>query len=90
MAPYGNDMGYSRGTNKSRSTGYHYHASPSGTGASSHGSTGARGELSLPDASWRWNCCQCRTGMNQSYIYNVVCIDCGHRRDTCCEVYISK
>ncbi|KAI0894449.1 hypothetical protein F4806DRAFT_473314 [Annulohypoxylon nitens] len=44
-----------------------------------------------PDASWRWNCCNCSGGGNQSYIYNVNCIECGHKRsESCCDIYISK
>ncbi|KAI1452590.1 hypothetical protein F4805DRAFT_23522 [Annulohypoxylon moriforme] len=42
------------------------------------------------DASWRWKCCSCVKGANQSYIYDISCNECGHvRRDDCCETYIA-
>ncbi|KAI1456076.1 hypothetical protein F4805DRAFT_250128 [Annulohypoxylon moriforme] len=38
---------------------------------------------------WRWNCCTCCRGHNNSYIYDYSCMDCGHTRgDSCCEIYI--
>ncbi|KAI0891421.1 hypothetical protein F4806DRAFT_482510 [Annulohypoxylon nitens] len=44
-----------------------------------------------PDASWRWNCCSCSSGNNLSYNYDASCVECGHtRRDSCCEVYVSR
>ncbi|KAI1418059.1 hypothetical protein F5Y13DRAFT_34749 [Hypoxylon sp. FL1857] len=60
--------------------------SPSPISVSFGGGGGGGGGL----VGWRWNCCCCTTGLNQSYIYDISCNDCGHQRDSCCEMYISK
>ncbi|KAI1204105.1 uncharacterized protein F4807DRAFT_448958 [Annulohypoxylon truncatum] len=41
-------------------------------------------------SGWRWDCCSCSNGANQSYIYNPNCVECWHRRADCCEVYRIK
>ncbi|KAI1330791.1 hypothetical protein F5Y16DRAFT_361186 [Xylariaceae sp. FL0255] len=38
---------------------------------------------------FRWNCCNCGA-CNNSYVYDTLCPDCGHRQDVSCQVWATK
>ncbi|KAI0886071.1 uncharacterized protein GGS22DRAFT_123669 [Annulohypoxylon maeteangense] len=93
MAFHSTETVYPNASEPTRCNSHAYHADRSfvdgdlscGTSLAIYGASGR------PDASWRWKCCSCVKGGNQSYIYNNSCIECGHiRSDSCCETYIAK
>ncbi|KAI2604950.1 uncharacterized protein GGS25DRAFT_405801 [Hypoxylon fragiforme] len=62
------------------------------TGGSYHKSSTASGGLSMLGSSkdqsnWRWNCCNCREGANNSYMFNSDCPMCSHARCTQCSFW---
>ncbi|KAI2464755.1 hypothetical protein F4781DRAFT_56601 [Annulohypoxylon bovei var. microspora] len=93
MGNHGTGMRNSNDMEHTHCNSHAFHAGTSSiNGGFSHGVSGARYGLSAtPDPTWRWNCCSCSGGGNQSYIYNSSCIECGHTRSrSCCVIYVSK
>ncbi|KAI1472302.1 uncharacterized protein F4812DRAFT_408317 [Daldinia caldariorum] len=64
---------------------YHDHIT---TACFSHKSKPVR--TTTDTSEWRWKCCNCDAGGNNSFEYNARCTDCGHGRCAECSTWKPK
>ncbi|KAI1648856.1 uncharacterized protein F4817DRAFT_57027 [Daldinia loculata] len=57
----------------------------------SHGAAPMTNTLaSSKKEEWRWKCCNCNPGTNNSYLFDECCTECSHRRCDSCEIWTVK